>query len=346
MGAGTMSGELLADDQVFSAPEQSDSEVFAPPAVPAGAVVGWHTTIETLDGGEIAGRFVVMNAPDVIASHDVNLRTRQQHADAIESAPRDRAELEQRVSQVAQGLDPAKLGDSLTSDEGAPVVGADGMVEAGNVRAIALQRIQRVPGEKAQAYRDWLMANALAFGIDPEQLAAVDKPMLVRVPSSPGERGGQPEPASEVARDAPADDQAPPEWMAFSPETETLGVPRAEMPQIKAEHRGALTQFLLARGIQHEQAEVLADELKPSQAEWAPGKVAKAVDYQGGNRAVLVSSDGHVLDGHHQWLASLAKDEPLRVIRFDAPISVLIEQARAFPSAEQAPSAEQPAQQV
>jgi hypothetical protein len=57
---------------------------------------------------------------------------------------------------------------------------------------------------------------------------------------------------------------------AFTPESGTLGVPRAEMPQVKAEHRGALTQFLAARGITHEQAEVPADSLKPTQAEFSP----------------------------------------------------------------------------
>jgi hypothetical protein len=42
------------------------------------------------------------------------------------------------------------------------------------------------------------------------------------------------------------------EWVAFPPDSGTLGIPRAEMPQIKGDHRGALMQFLEARGITHE----------------------------------------------------------------------------------------------
>lgn len=106
------------------------------------------------------------------------------------------------------------------------------------------------------------------------------------------------------------------------------------MPQIRAEHRGALTQFLLARGIPHEQDEIAAEDLKPTQARWSRTKVAKAANREGGERSILVSSDGHVLDGHHQWLAALAKEEPVRVIRFAAPLNQLLEEAKQFPSAE------------
>jgi hypothetical protein len=135
------------------------------------------------------------------------------------------------------------------------------------------------------------------------------------------------EPAADLAG-APID----PEWTAFADETGTKKVPRAEMPQIKAEHRGALTQFMKGRGITHEQQTVPATELKPTQAEFSPGKVKKAMEFDGGNRSILVSSDGYVLDGHHQWLAAREKGEPVEVIRLDAPIDELIPLAKEFPS--------------
>src|SRR6185369_6278823 len=101
------------------------------------------------------------------------------------------------------------------------------------------------------------------------------------------------------------------EWNTFSPQSGSLGVPREVMPQVKAEARGALTQFLAARGITHEPArEIPAASLKPTQQEFSEAKVRQAQDYQGGERSILVSSDGYVLDGHHQWLAALANDQP------------------------------------
>ena len=131
------------------------------------------------------------------------------------------------------------------------------------------------------------------------------------------------------------------DWTAFSAKSDTMGVPRAEMPQIKAEHRGALTQFLAARGVAHEaDADVSAMELKPTQAEFSPGKVKQAQDFEGGDRSILVSADGFVLDGHHQWLAKLSQGLPVRVIRFDAPTADLLPLAREFPSAEVARGAE------
>jgi hypothetical protein len=126
------------------------------------------------------------------------------------------------------------------------------------------------------------------------------------------------------------------EWTAFADDSGTRGIPRSEMPQIKAEHRGALTNFLNARGISHEQDEVQASTLKPTQAEFSPKKVEKAKGFEGGDRSILVSADGHVLDGHHQWMAKLDDDATVPVIRLNAPIDKLLAEVSEFPSAETA----------
>ncbi|MES2898690.1 MAG: LPD38 domain-containing protein [Pseudomonadota bacterium] len=129
------------------------------------------------------------------------------------------------------------------------------------------------------------------------------------------------------------------EWSAFAPESGTLNVPRAEMPQIKAEHRGAMTNFLKARGVESEQDVVSADSLKPTQSEFSPAKVEKAKSYVGGDRSILVSADGYVVDGHHQWLAKRESGEDVKVIRLKAPISELLATVKEFPSAEQSDGA-------
>jgi len=121
-------------------------------------------------------------------------------------------------------------------------------------------------------------------------------------------------------------------WAAFPPESGTLAVPRAQMPQIKAEHRGAMTNFMSARGVSHTTEEVPANSLRPTQAEFSPEKVKKAAGFEGGDRSILVSSDNYVLDGHHQWLAKREADAPVKVIRLNAPIQQLIGLAHEFPS--------------
>jgi|GEM_PF-1445976 len=122
------------------------------------------------------------------------------------------------------------------------------------------------------------------------------------------------------------------EWTAFAPETGTLNIPRAEMPQIKSEHRGAMVNFMTARGIDNTKEEVQADSLKPTQTEFSPEKVKKAMGFTDNDRSILVSSDNYVLDGHHQWLAKRENKEPIKVIRLNAPIKELVTLANEFPS--------------
>jgi hypothetical protein len=121
-------------------------------------------------------------------------------------------------------------------------------------------------------------------------------------------------------------------WAAFSSESGTAGVPRAAMPQIKAEHRGAMVNFMNARGVQHREETVPAASLKPTQAEFSHEKVARAKTFEGGSRSILVSADNHVLDGHHQWMSARDKGEDVKVIRLDAPIRDLVGLAHDFPS--------------
>jgi Peptidase family M23 len=131
-----------------------------------------------------------------------------------------------------------------------------------------------------------------------------------------------------------ADASAEPTFRRFPEGMGDSRVPRAAMPQIKSEHRGAMVQFLKGRGISHRQTEVRADSLKPSQADWSPEKVKKAMGFEGPDRSLLISSDGHVADGHHQWLSKVAADpaQMIPVIELDAPIDRLLLEMARFPS--------------
>lgn len=136
-------------------------------------------------------------------------------------------------------------------------------------------------------------------------------------------------------------------WHRFAPEAGGVGVPREQMPQIKAEHRGAMVNFLNARGVQHEEQSVPAASLKPAQAEFSREKVERAKGFTGGNRAILTSADGYVVDGHHQWMAALENGEDVRTIRLDAPIRDLLPLVAELPSATQdKSSAEVPAAEM
>jgi len=565
------------------------------------AVRGAPASFSTEAGVKLDGEYALMDADDLVTSHDENLRQNPVFPAELQPRDRTRSASELQVSGIVQRLDPARLGMSADATTGAPIIGADGLVESGNARTIALKRVYQANGQKAADYRAWLRESAQQFGIAPEAVDGMRKPVLVRVRSTPVNRaefarqanqstiqrmspseqasadakrltnldGLEPDevgdfsasrdfirqfmatlPITEQAdmiesdgrlstagyrriqnailaraygesptlrrmtesldnnlaniskaltRAAPAiaaareriqagalhdadiapdlvqaveglsaikdkgwtvaqelgqtdltgpkyspeaaellqfladnirsprriaeflqryhqaleaagdpnqgsllgDAQAPTrgeliqqargttdgntaiaepadqdrgqpdgarsrgegagrdeagadvavsgrqgsaagqaEWVMFSADSGTLGIPRAEMPQIKAEHRGALTQYLRGRGIEHgAEEDVDPASLKPTQAEFSPAKVEKAKGADGG-RSILVSDDGHVLDGHHQWRAALEKGEPIKVIRFAAPMAELLPAARDFPSAEQAEGAE------
>jgi len=125
------------------------------------------------------------------------------------------------------------------------------------------------------------------------------------------------------------------DYRPFAPTSGTLGVPRAQMPQVRPETHGPLVNFLKARGIESTLDEVPATSLKPSQAEYSPTKVEGAMS-DAADRRVLVSADGYIVDGHHRWLGALLNDAPIKVIRFDAPVEQLLGQVREFPSSGQA----------
>lgn len=130
------------------------------------------------------------------------------------------------------------------------------------------------------------------------------------------------------------------EWVIFPPETGTLGIPRAEMPQVKGEHRGALIAFLKGQGINYTTHEMAADDIKPTQAEFSIKKAARWGEVRdGADRSVLVSSDGYILDGHHQWVAALAAGESIKAIQFDAPINKLLAEVHQFPSVQRSEGA-------
>lgn len=121
-------------------------------------------------------------------------------------------------------------------------------------------------------------------------------------------------------------------WRQFPATYGSLGIPRAEMPQIRAGDRASMVQFFRARGIDAQEDTVQADTLKPSQAEYSPEKVDAAFAYTGGSRAILVSLDGYVVDGHHQWWAAVQAGSDVRVIRIMAPISRVLMMAHRMPS--------------
>jgi N12 class adenine-specific DNA methylase len=125
----------------------------------------------------------------------------------------------------------------------------------------------------------------------------------------------------------------------FPSDSGTLGIPREQMPQVSAASHGGLVNHLNAQGIEHETKNVPSEELKPTQAEFSPDGVERAKD-ETGDRAVIVSNDGHIIDGHHQVLAAQEDGKNVKAIVLDAPIDQALEAVQNSPSAKRTEVAE------
>lgn len=148
-----------------------------------------------------SARYALIEADNLRASHDLDMRPRPDHPENFGRKDATRHDNEMAVEGIIREFEPERLGEALTDEHGAPIVARDGVVEAGNRRANALQRIYRQDGQKAIRYRGFLRDNAQRFGLAPEQVYAMKRPVLVRLPDQEAPRRAA---GMELAEDAPA----------------------------------------------------------------------------------------------------------------------------------------------
>lgn len=162
--------QYVKDDS--PAPQAAAAPPTATPAPQAGNFYA-STVTKTPDGRAVPIKYVVRDASSLVPSQ---LRDgRLNEAYPAELQPRDRtrnASLDQ-VSKMANTLDPDRLGYSGDTSTGAPVVGADGFVESGNGRMMAIQQAYAAKGISSLRYRAWLSKQ----GFD---TSGMKNPVLVR----------------------------------------------------------------------------------------------------------------------------------------------------------------------
>ena len=161
----------------------------------------------TESGAQLAGHWALAEADQLVTSHDEGLRQNPAYPQQLQPRERSRAASEAQIARMVQRLQPERLAHSADAATGAPIVGADGLVESGNARSIALKRVYAGQGPQAAAYKDFLQAHAAEFGLMPEQVAGMQKPVLVRVRDTPVNRAEFARQANEptVAMMSPAE---------------------------------------------------------------------------------------------------------------------------------------------
>lgn len=123
-------------------------------------------------------RYEAVELDDLIASHTPDGRPNPRFPAELQPRARDQAASRLQIQDIANHLSPDEwLGHANTLDRGSPIIGPDNLVESGNGRVAA---VRMTSPEQAAAMRAALTARAAEFGLDPQAIAAMRNPVLVR----------------------------------------------------------------------------------------------------------------------------------------------------------------------
>ena len=114
----------------------------------------------------------------------------------------------------------------------------------------------------------------------------------------------------------------------------TLGIKRKDMPQIKKQDYEQFIEYLQNNGAKFSKETVPASELKAMQSEFSDKGIIKQLEKnidQGINsKAVIISNDDFVLDGHHRWLVAMNTGNDLDIYRINMPAYELYDLVKGF----------------
>jgi diguanylate cyclase (GGDEF)-like protein len=164
-------------------PRENTQETISPEElVLSEGQVGKSGTVYLPDNTPVGFTYALVDLWDLILSNNNDFTPNSDFPEELQPRGRDREAMRVQVIQMSENLVPEKLGASPSVGSGAPIVGPDGVVESGNGRAMAIRRAYDTAN--ADGYASWLIDNADEFGIDGEELDAMEMPVLVRVRST------------------------------------------------------------------------------------------------------------------------------------------------------------------
>lgn len=147
--------------------------------------------LQAVNGKEIAVRFsndvianghvAVIDAEQLQPSHIQGVRNPLHFID--EAQPKERNDEASIVSaqRIAKNIRPEEITSSVTAYTGAPIINARGETIQGNNRSDALRLMWSQNKDQAAKYKQYLIDHAQEFGLNAEDIAAMERPILVNM---------------------------------------------------------------------------------------------------------------------------------------------------------------------
>ncbi len=143
---------------------------------------GRKSIVYTPDNKKIETVFDVVEADDLIVSHDAYGNINPAYPKNLQPRERNRLASQLQIMNIAQNINPELLSDSITVSEGSPIIGKDMVVESGNGRVAAIKLAYE--SGLAEHYKQYLKDNAKNFGLNPDKISKIKNPVLVRIRQS------------------------------------------------------------------------------------------------------------------------------------------------------------------
>lgn len=148
---------------------------------PINATKGKEVQVKFDDDNIPTGHVAIIEANQLQPSHKNGQRNPQHFID--EAQPKERKDDASigAARKIAANIRPEEITSSVTAYTGAPTVNSRGEVIQGNNRSATLREMWDNHQEQGDKYKQYLIDNAESFGLKAEDIAAMDKPVLVNM---------------------------------------------------------------------------------------------------------------------------------------------------------------------
>jgi hypothetical protein len=118
---------------------------------------------------------------------------------------------------------------------------------------------------------------------------------------------------------------------------DTLGIKREDMPQVSSKDMDDFRKYLKDNNVNIQKITVDPKSLKASQSEFNKDKIETQIELMSKSKeplkAIIISADDYVIDGHHRWLAAMNLGIKMPVLRATMKAKQLIELINKYPKA-------------